>query len=293
MKIPRYGAAEIAEGLRNPRKCLLEIYKLYKIGIRNNRGLNIVEEDWDNLLLLDGCRYDFFTEENDIDGELAAVTSRGSATKGFLMENFDSREFPEIVYVSANPNLSFIDAKFHERVNLWEDHWDDDLNVVPPEAVTESATEIAQRYPHKRIIVHYMQPHFPFIGETGQKMYESGHIQHYRDGRKFWAQLDETDVKTEKFKEAYRENLRVVLGDAKQLLERIVGKTVVTSDHGNEFGRFGVYGHPGGTYLSSLVKVPWLVVEDERKEIVPGNATAGAGAVDNDVKRKLEALGYK
>lgn len=293
MKIPRYGTAEILEGLRHPRRLFLELYKLYKIGIQNNRGIHVIEADWDNLLILDACRYDFFTEENDIDGELTAVTSRGSATMGFLRENFGSGEFPEIVYVSANPNLSFIDATFHDRVRLWEDHWDDDLNVVPPEAVTESAAKMADRYPNKRIIAHYMQPHFPFIGETGQKLYKRGHIQHYRDGRKFWAQLAETDIQTDQFKEAYRENLRLVLAETKRLIEKLNGKIVVTSDHGNEFGRLGVYGHPGGTYLPNLVKVPWLEIDGLRKKIVPGDATAGAENVDDDVKEKLEALGYK
>ena len=42
------------------------------------RGIDIIDQDWDNLIILDACRYDYFKEMNTIDGELRPVLSQGS-----------------------------------------------------------------------------------------------------------------------------------------------------------------------------------------------------------------------
>ena len=49
-----------------------------------------MKEDWDNLIVLDACRYDMFKEINTIKGNLERGISRGSATSQFLIENFES-----------------------------------------------------------------------------------------------------------------------------------------------------------------------------------------------------------
>jgi hypothetical protein len=209
----------------------------------------------------------------------------------FLRGNFDSGDFGEIVYVSANPNIRFVDAHFHARIRLWEDEWDGELGVVPPSAVTKRAIQAAEQFPNKRLIIHYMQPHFPFIGEYGRSLYEEGIIQHVSDGNEFWKQLK--DVGKEPFREAYEENLRITLPHIKRLIDSISGKSVVTSDHGNEFGRMGVYGHPSNTYTRNLIKVPWLVIgTNKRKHVEGGSATAGPTGDTPEIRERLEKLGY-
>ena len=67
----------------------------------------ILDEDWDNLIILDACRYDFFKEEiekRQIDGYLKKVISRGSHTLNFLKENFTEDYYNDIVYITANPH---------------------------------------------------------------------------------------------------------------------------------------------------------------------------------------------
>ena len=60
---------------------------------------------------------------------------------------------------------------------------------------------------------------------------------------------------------AYASNLEFVLGYVKALLPNLTGKNCITSDHGNVFGKFGVfYAHPPKTYLRELIEVPWLEV---------------------------------
>lgn len=75
------------------------------------------------------------------------------------------------MYVSANgyvPELGLDqDGTFHAVINVLN-QWDDDLETVRPEAVTNAARKAHRDYPDKRIIVHYMQPHIPFITEAGR-----------------------------------------------------------------------------------------------------------------------------
>jgi len=41
-------------------------------------GCDVIKEDWDTLIILDGCRFDTFEEMNWIDGTLESRKSRGS-----------------------------------------------------------------------------------------------------------------------------------------------------------------------------------------------------------------------
>ena len=47
---------------------------------KRNDGTHIMDEDWDNLIILDACRYDLFEEVNTIDGTLESRISLGSAS---------------------------------------------------------------------------------------------------------------------------------------------------------------------------------------------------------------------
>jgi hypothetical protein len=51
-------------------------------------GINVLEEDWDNLVILDACRYDLFKQVNDISGDLQKRQSQASMTAEFLNRNF-------------------------------------------------------------------------------------------------------------------------------------------------------------------------------------------------------------
>jgi hypothetical protein len=61
-------------------------------------------------------------------------------------------------------------------------------------------------------------------------------------------------------REAYEDNLRLVLGAIAGVLPEIRGRAVVTADHGEMLGEFGKFDHPGGTCLPQLIEVPWLEV---------------------------------
>ena len=223
---------------------------------KRSNGIYIMEQKWDNLIILDACRYDVFKKHIgylEAQGELKKVASRGSSTVEFLKENFLGRRFPDTVYVTANPYVSIMlkDA-FYKVIDVWLEGWDDALGTVPPDIVTAMAIEAKELYPDKRLIVHYMQPHSPFIGE-------------YRVEGNFWQVALKYGAKVAM--KAYESNLKLVLSYVKYLIRVLNGKTVITSDHGNACGervtflRIPIYGHPTGIHIPALIEVPWFIVE--------------------------------
>jgi len=276
-----------------------------------NDGFYVMDEDWDNLLILDACRYDMFEQQHSLPGTLESRVSRGSNTPEFLRENFEGKTFEDTVYVTANPqiNVRLPSGTFHDVVSVWRDHWDDELNTVPPEVMSEEVRKAAERYPDKRLVAHYVQPHYPFVGPTGQAMGAQAGMELSKrmadgdsaeqDEEHVWDKLKRGKVDTATVWEAYRENLDIALESLPGLIDDLDGTTVVTSDHGNLLGEhpepcpvpMGLYGHPEGVYSEHLVKVPWLVIEGaERKEVV-AEASTDSELVEGTEER-LKDLGY-
>lgn len=274
--------------------------------LRHGRGTRVMEEDWDNLLILDACRYDMFAERVDLDGTLESRISLGSSSEEFLERNFGSETFHDTVYVNANPYIPRLDldqGTFHAVVDCLDD-WDDDLQTIPPEPVADTLRTANADFPNKRLIGHFMQPHAPFIGELGRSMVGGGWRSDDSGEQGIWNYLraGTEDLDPDTVWEAYCENLDVVLAEVAELLDDLDGKTVVTADHGNFVGERlwpvptrKKYGHPYGVHAPELVKVPWFVVEgDERREItveapVDAQSTTDEAVVDE----RLSALGYK
>jgi len=192
-----------------------------------------------------------------------------------------------------------VSKRFYDSSHLWEDYWDTELHTVTPDVVTDQAVEFHDEHPDKRLIVHYVQPHFPFIGETGREITHAGFAEtpgELRDTepKPIFEQLEDREISKERVWKAYEETLELALPEVKRLLDHIEGKSVVTADHGNAFGEWGFYGHPGGLYLDCLVKVPWLVVDNSpRKEITDGKIEHDKRDSDSElVKDRLHDLGY-
>lgn len=294
--------------LSNPRligRGLNRLYYRATHGRANPDGVDVFDADWDNLVLLDACRYDLFEAIEGLPGTVQKRQSKASNTIGFLKANLANRDLRDTVYVTANPQFRRIkaelDTEFHAVVDLWDHGWDGTMNTVLPETVTGEVLKIAERYPNKRLFVHYGQPHVPFVGSIGREQFDLDRITEH--SLPFWQQpmageweLDDNDIW-----DAYRENLELTLPHVERLLERLQGKTVVTSDHGNMIGESAApvpvteYGHPGGVYTAKLVTVPWVTyTDDNRKEITKGeNATTSEGRSPEIVSDRLEYLGYK
>lgn len=299
----------LARVARNPELLNRPWHKRFADSEFNPRGTNVIEQDWDNLIILDACRYDFFEEVNTLPGDLEAIESLGSHSNEYVRANFGGdTEHHDLVIVSGNgfyvinEQRPEFDLAVHD-VHIIDEYDRTDVqrkfskerperDWIHPEATTEYARRFNEKYPKKRLLIHYHQPHSPYIGPTGMEYFEE--LPHKHDG------TETLETTHDVLRQAYRENLEIVLAEVEELLEDLVGKTVITADHGDFLGErdFPVpirrYGHPYGVYHEKLVKVPWFVVDyDERKETVPEPPVREPGDVDNErIRKRLERLGY-
>lgn len=307
----RYSLENVRRILRNPSLVNRELFALALAANRRARaavrsdpaGIDVMARDWDTLVILDACRYDLFEQSGTdrLQGDLAAVRSAGSDSWEFLQANFAGRELHDTVYVTANPHaLRLEEGTFHAVRNVLETGWDETLETVPPDAMATAAIEAHEAYPNKRLVVHFMQPHFPFIGPTGTAIEAQGLNRELEEETlNPWYGILSGDVDRGTVLRAYRENLELALPHVESILEAVPGQTVVTADHGNLVGERGrpipvrLYGHPRGLPRSELVTVPWLeIANPPRREITAETPEERTEADDETVEDRLRALGY-
>jgi hypothetical protein len=298
-------------GRNSPNLLLREANRLYHTRSYqrdfNPDGIDVMDQDWDNLLVLDACRYDLFEANHDFPGELSAKESRAAHTSEFILGNFHERDLTDTVYVTASPILQRgyqhqYQPEFHAVVNVWqEDGWNEEYNSVLPETMVEYALQALEDFPNKRLVIHFMQPHYPFIGSETEldKQTVPDPEEMTTD---IWNEMmhGEKTPPANDIREAYRRNFDVVVPHVNRLLEELTGKTVVTSDHGNMLGErsqpipIREWGHPKGIYTPELVTVPWLeYTNGPRRHIVAESPAAAVDDVaDETVRDRLRQLGY-
>lgn len=300
----------VMEAIRHPWYFGRKINRIYhrRGGLRNHNqgGVRWMSEDWDVLTILDACRFDTFRDVADLPGDLQKKESVECATAQVLREQLDGDNYHDTVYVTAMPvlyngqqnqliNRKPIRTEFHAQIDVWkEDGWDDEFKTVLPEVMLEHALEAAEEYPNKRLIVHFSQPHCPFIGETGREYYGP-------DKRAFWSDVMDGETDTSHLQQAYRENLEAVLPAVKELMTDVKGKHIVTADHGQALGERAYpvpmreWGHPPGIYMDKIISVPWLISKNsERRRIVEESPTDSSRSDINQsvIRNRLADLGY-
>lgn len=263
--------------------------KLYRIYIRllkkyvgarhrqlsTRNAIRIMDQEWNYLIVLDACRHDLFKEV--VDENTDFVISGGSGTTDWLEWNFNG-EFMDVIYIAGNPHLSstylrkvFGFNPFYKIIEVWDFGWDSTFKTVPPEEVTLAALETLKKYPDKRMIIHYNQPHHPFLSDSDLIRLDDGTWSKScgrpmgSKHKTIWHAARLGEVPIERVWKGYKENLKLVMDEVKRLVDELYGKVVITSDHGNHFGEYLVFGHMKGLRTKQLVKVPWLVVKDEER----------------------------
>ena len=259
-----------------------------------------IDVAWDNLIILDACRHDTFEKYNPFDTPAKPVESNASHTAEFLERNF-SRNRHDTVYVTASPQVVGYESRFHEVLHVWDQSWDDELRTVRPESVTEAALAAATEYPDKKLIVHYMQPHYPFIGPTGRELgthatYTGGLRE--REHLSVWELLSAGKVSKAAVETAYEENLELVLNSVTGIVEALDGKTVVTSDHGNLFHEkvspipLRLSGHPPNMPAENLIRVPLVELPFESRREITASPPHESDVESGDVESRVKDLGY-
>lgn len=301
------------EGVRGVSLLLVNAVYTYLFKLRHtfgeSQGREVFEEDWDVLVILDACRHDLMeevVEEEDYEflKPVNSCYSAAGTSNEWMNKNFGKKysdEAKETAMVTGNPysdtNLDEKDFKVLEEA--WEYSYDKEKEAVLPRPITNSAIKIHREEDPEKMVIHYMQPHYPFLNYDN--LSEGFSLERFgREIRKsVWSELLLGNISREKLWEAYKDNLKEVIEEVKILRENIdAEKMVITADHGNAMGtpfseeKF-IYGHVEGLKIEPLRKVPWIETTATDK----GEKRSQGEEVENKdkeeiVKEALADLGY-
>ncbi|WP_193310623.1 hypothetical protein [Halorubrum halophilum] len=289
-------------------------------------GTNIFEKDWDVLIVLDTARCDTLSElehEYEFLSDTDSIWSVGSTSAEWMANTFSAKYLDEIsktAYITSNPNSQTVlenqlshryqgdrsdlsklrrygnfdlvtPAKFGRYDPVWKQSKVDEKlkiyeNYAVPRNVTDKAVHTMRNNDFKRVVLHYMPPHTPFIIDAIREEREPHEYE-----QRPWKYIRKTGDRSLPFK-SHKEMLRWVLDDIKILLENIpANKVAITADHGDAFGEFGTYGHPAGSLNPNVRRVPWVMTSaTDTRSYVPD--LEPDREEDEDIQEKLEALGY-
>lgn len=258
-------------------------------------GKNVFSEEWDVLLILDACRYDMYTE---LIGETDRIWSVGSSSGEWMDHTFTdkySKEIQKTAYVTGNPfsDDRAPDEKFGVLDEVWREKWDSEKGTIPPRPITDRVIDY-HRSGSERVVGHYMQPHYPFIGgkEGGGKMqWEVVGDNSHQGDLALWDQfLYGVRDDLGKIRKAYYANLEYVWKEVEIVLSNVEGKVVITADHGNALGELGGWGHRPGFLHPKMRWVPWDVRRANDEGTHEPNVTRTE--VNTDREEQLKNLGY-
>jgi hypothetical protein len=298
---------------RGPSQSLYYAYvgALLTLTKRYPLGTNIYERDWDLLVVLDACRVDSMREvagEYSYIDHVDSVRSVGSTSFEWLPLTFNKRykqQISETAYVSGNPYLTPVfENKDHPPVAqpipfgptdynvvnpdefLFFDEVrkygvDEEHNCVLPRTMTDRAIDVNRSLDPDRLIVHYMQPHEPHIGEE------------HGLGQSVFVPLRKGEITREEAWDSYIENLRLVLDELEVLLTNVdAEKVVITADHGEAFGEFGFYAHQIGCPLPAVRNVPWVETTATDQGNYEPEIDPEDGTDEESLEQHLAHLGY-
>lgn len=289
------------DGVAGIRRSLYELYigGLRRINPLYSRGENIYDREWDVLVLLDACRVDLMREVNseyDFLGNPDTFPSVGSSSIQWLERTFSDEHAAEMdrtVYVTGNPFSKQVlsDGNLCGLDEVWRYGWDDEVGTIPARHITDRAIAAGRTYEDRdRLIIHYMQPHFPSIPQPLTDGMNSATLGDGEGWESPWHRLRSGELEREIVWSSYRANLEYVLDNVELLLNNLdADRVVISADHANAMGEFGVYGHPK-VPLRVLRDVPWYetTATDTGKykpELEPDDE-------QEDISAKLSALGY-
>lgn len=262
----------------------------------------IYEREWDVLIILDACRVDALStvasEYSYLPTDIPSILSTASASKDWMRSNFSNAYTSEVrrtTYVTGNPfSEKEVDpTAFAELDEAWKYGWDEDEGTVPARHVTDRAIA-AGRSGSDRLLVHYMQPHFPSVPDPiGSKI----DLENFGRGwNSVWEQLETGDLSIERVWKSYLANLRYVLDDLELLLTNLDATNVIISaDHGNAFGEWNVYGHPPGSPVGTVRRVPWVettATDTESYEPILEQSGQREDITGEAIETRLQNLGY-
>ncbi|RLG76908.1 MAG: hypothetical protein DRO12_03515 [Thermoprotei archaeon] len=233
-------------------------------------------EEWDWLVILDACRYDFFERyafpeirKMYPNAKLEKRISLASETTGVL-EKFP--RLPNSVVLTGHPFVLLRKDKFDLLLDAGFNYR---LSTCPPWYMTTAFTIYYRRMiGYKRRILWFLQPHHPFIGKVklNIRIYEGGKGSPLHTTDKIIKEYEEYK-KRGILVEAYKENLILVVDYLKKILPKMNGKIIITSDHGEGLGiplrkeDKPILSHPGKRNEWELRLIPWCVIHNPHRSL--------------------------
>jgi hypothetical protein len=205
--------------------------------------------DFDTIIILDACRYDYYRKFRTAHKILADATHTVSSIKHMFPFTY-----PDTVYVSGNPFINGrhvvfedYDALDHFRFvdDVWLHGWEavDGISTVPPWNLFDAAVKYQRR--GYRTVVHFVQPHAPYIGQIKINTHDFVWSRNVTMGKNGQIPSPDEDPPDRNFdvprlQEAYYHNLHLVLRYA---VNCVNGTTCITADHGELLGEQGLFYH--------------------------------------------------
>lgn len=273
---------------------------IHQINIR--RGQNIYERDWDVLILLDCARVDMIKEishKYEFLERVGTHTTLGTSSQQWMKSTFTDKyesEMSDTVMVTANPNThKCLNADdFSQLEEVWKDEWNDQLKTIPAPDVTDRAITLHRFFSPKRMIIHYMQPHIPFVPRPNMNAAGLGKPGVEKNKMNIEELHKKEGYSRQELWEAHMENLEYVLDSVELLLSNMnADKVVISSDHGQALGEDGVWGHPSSTLVDTVREVPWCITSGTDTGEYHPESKDDLSSPHPSIEEKLEHLGYK
>lgn len=207
--------------------------------------------DWDVVCVFDACRWDAFEE---MCGESEPVRAPGSNTPTWTQQVWcdPDADWADVTYISSNPLTTkirddesrggVIEDHVGEYVEAWSSDseqcvWSHRMRTADPWELSK----LAKQY-DPPMVLHYMQPHTPFVGEVTLGVQGKPEEFPAVDLKGFQRQTDleyhmvlEGLVTPEYARLAYLKNLEFVW-DASRRIRKRYDRVITTADHGEELG---------------------------------------------------------
>lgn len=262
------------------------------------------------LIVFDALRYDYAAEILPLylKGEMSPVWSAGHDTFEYGRLCWGDRVYDDWYVAGAvpfNDEANFEDnylTQLYEGwrpdetlLNLqeaWKDAWDRSLGTVNPDELTDIARSHLDK---DRLVVHYFQPHAPYIGRRSLLGHTHNDDAEPLSGdpvdKPLWERVKSGAVSKDWLRQAYRSNIHRGVNASLPLIEDLVEqdrRVVVMADHGELLGKYHnrLVSHPRLS-MPQIRRVPWMEVTGVRSE------PSGGERVDESTESKLKALGYR
>jgi hypothetical protein len=191
------------------------------------------KSDFDTIIILDACRYDYYSKFRKAKKVFADATHTMASIKHMF-----PYKYLDTAYVSGNPFINGrhvvfedYDALDHFALvdDVWFHGWEsvEGISTVPPWNVFDAAIKYQKR--GYKTVIHFVQPHAPYIGKIKFNTHDF-----------VWSRNVTMSKRDRRLLEAYYYNLRLVL---KYAVKCVNGKTCITSDHGELLGESGLFYH--------------------------------------------------